>query len=86
MIQPRKGPSRGQKKKKRTYNPDGPGKHQAGTSVVAEWLRICASTAGGAGSIPSQRTRVPRATQSGKANKNQDIMLSDTSQLQTSAV
>ncbi|CAI9173734.1 unnamed protein product [Rangifer tarandus platyrhynchus] len=50
-----------------------------GHPLVVEWLRICASTAGGTGSIPSQRTRVPLAAQSGKANKNQDIMLSEIS-------
>ena len=50
-----------------------------GLPPVLEWLRICASTAGGTGSIPSQRTRVLLAVQSGKANKNQDIMLSEIS-------
>ena len=36
-----------------------------GTSSAVQWLRFCASTAGGMGSIPGQRTRIPHATQHG---------------------
>ena len=31
------------------------------TSLAVQWLRLCASTAGGAGSIPGQETRIPHA-------------------------
>ena len=30
-----------------------------GTSLVVQWLRLCASTAGGTGSIPGQGTKNP---------------------------
>ena len=33
-----------------------------GTSLVAQWLRLCASNAGGVGSIPGQGTKTPHAT------------------------
>ena len=33
-----------------------------GTSLVVQWLRLWTSTAGGAGSIPSQGTKIPHAT------------------------
>ena len=32
-------------------------KYQAGTSLVAQWVRLHAPNAGGPGSIPGQRTR-----------------------------
>ena len=32
-------------------------KTSPGTSLVAQWLRLCASNAGGPGSIPGQGTR-----------------------------
>ena len=32
-----------------------------GNFLVVRWLRLCASTAGGLGSFPSQRTRIPQA-------------------------
>ena len=34
---------------------------QTGTSPVVQWLRLCASTAGGKGSIPGQGTKIPHA-------------------------
>ena len=34
---------------------------EKGTSLVVQWLRLWASTASGAGSIPVQRTRIPHA-------------------------
>ena len=33
-----------------------------GTSLVAQWLRLCASNASGVGSIPGQVTKTPHAT------------------------
>ena len=33
-----------------------------GTSPVVRWLRLCASNAGGVGSIPGQGTKTPHAT------------------------
>ena len=33
-----------------------------GTSLVVRWLRLRASTAGGAGSIPGQGTKIPHAS------------------------
>ena len=34
---------------------------QQGTSLAVQWLRLCASTAGGMGSIPGQGTKIPHA-------------------------
>ena len=33
-----------------------------GTSLAIQWLRFCASNAGGMGSIPGQGTKIPHAT------------------------
>ena len=40
-----------------------------GTSLAVQWLRIRASTAGGAGSIPGQGTKIPRATEHSQKRK-----------------
>ena len=41
-----------------------------GTSLVVQWLRLCAPNAGGVGSIPGKGTKIPHATQHGqKINK-----------------
>ena len=37
-------------------------KIKTGTSVAVQWLRLCASTAGGMGSIPGRGTKIPHAT------------------------
>ena len=37
-----------------------------GTSLVVQWLRLPASTAGGMGLIPGQGTKIPHATQHSK--------------------
>ena len=37
-----------------------------GTSLVIQWLRLCASTAGGAGSIPGQGTDILHAAWCGQ--------------------
>ena len=33
-----------------------------GTSLVVQWLRLCASTVGGESLIPGQGTKIPHAT------------------------
>ena len=40
-----------------------------GTSLVVQWLRLRASTAGGTGSIPGQGTRILHATCLGHKKK-----------------
>ena len=41
-----------------------------GTSLAVQWLRLCASTAGGTGSIPGQRAKILHAVQCGQKNNN----------------
>ena len=36
------------------------------TSLAVQWLRFCAVSAGGTGSIPGQRTKSPHAMQDGQ--------------------
>lgn len=48
-------------------------KKKLGTSLVIHWLRLHASKAGGAGSIPDQGTEVPHATQCGKKRKKKSL-------------
>ena len=40
------------------------------TSLVVQWLRLCASTAGGLGLIPGQGTKIPHATWHNQKKKN----------------
>ena len=40
-----------------------------GTSLVVQWLRLQASIAGGAGSIPGQGTKILHAVQHGQIKK-----------------
>ena len=40
-----------------------------GTSLVVQWLRLHASTAGGGGSIPGQGTKIPHALGHGQKKK-----------------
>ena len=47
-------------------NKDG---RKIGTSPAVQWLGLCASTAGGAGSIPGGGTKIPHAAQHGAAKK-----------------
>ena len=52
-------------------------KRKLGTSLVVQWLRLCASTAGGAGLIPGQGSRIPYAVQCGpKINKSKENLTS----------
>ena len=37
-------------------------RNKQGTSLTAPWLRLHTSNAGGMGSIPGQRTKIPNAT------------------------
>ena len=48
-----------------------------GTSLVVQWLRLCASIVGDTGSIPGQGTKIPHAAQCGqkKLNKIKDRKL-----------
>ena len=40
-----------------------------GTSLAVQWLRLCASTAGGVGSIPGWGTKIPHAVCHGQTMK-----------------
>ena len=40
-----------------------------GTSLVVQWLRLCASNSGGTGSIPGQGTKSPHAAWHGQKKK-----------------
>ena len=39
------------------------------TSLVVQWLRLCASTTGGLGSIPGQGTKILHATSCNQKKK-----------------
>ena len=39
------------------------------TSLVAQWLRLYASSAGSVGSVPGQGTEIPHAVQRGRKTK-----------------
>ena len=47
-------------------------KKEKGNSLVVLWLRLCASTAGGTGSIPGQGTKIPHAAQHGQKKKKNE--------------
>ena len=40
-----------------------------GTSLAVQWLRLCASQAGGVGLIPGQGTEIPHAAWCGQKRK-----------------
>ena len=42
-----------------------------GISLAVQWLGLCASTAGGLGSIPGQGTEVPQVSVQGKKKKKE---------------
>ena len=44
-----------------------------GTSLAIQWLRLCASNAEGADSIPGQGTKIPYAVQRGRKNNKKLI-------------
>ena len=46
----------------REWSQAGRFKSSLGTSLVVQWLRICASTAEGTGSIPGQGTKIPHTS------------------------
>ena len=43
-----------------------------GNPLVFQWLRLCASTAGGTGSIPGHRTKIPHAICAAKKKKKKE--------------
>ena len=43
-----------------------------GTSLVVQWLRLRASTAGGVGSIPGQGTKIPASVWPGEKKKKEE--------------
>ena len=43
-----------------------------GTSLAVQWLKLCASTAGGLGSISGQGTKILHATQCGQKQKKKE--------------
>ena len=45
-----------------------------GTSLVVQWLRLCTSTAGGAGLIPGQGTVIPSAVHCGQKKKKSTFL------------
>ena len=47
-------------------------KKKLGTSLVVQWLRLHASNAGGAGSLPGWGTKIPHAPQHGSAKKKRN--------------
>ena len=44
-----------------------------GTSLVVQWLGLCASTAGDMGSIPGRGTKIPQAMWHGQDVKNKKM-------------
>ena len=44
---------------------------RTGTSLVVQWLRLCASNAEGVGLIPGQGTKIPHAMHCGQKLKKQ---------------
>ena len=40
---------------------------------MVQWLRLCASTAGGTGSIPGRGTKIPHAVQRGQKKKKKKM-------------
>ena len=43
-----------------------------GTSLVVQWLRLCAADTGGKGSISGQRTEIPQAKQKKKKKRERE--------------
>ena len=46
---------------------------QMWTSLAVQWLRLCTPNAGGMGSIPGQRTKIPHAMQHSARKKKKKI-------------
>ena len=47
-------------------------KRGEGTSLVAQWLKLCAPTTGCMGSIPGWGTKIPQARQPKKKKKEEE--------------
>ena len=45
-----------------------------GTSLAVQWLRLHASTAGGAGSIPGRGTKIPHAAWHSQKNEKENSL------------
>ena len=45
-----------------------------GTPLEVQWLGLCASTAGGTGSIPGRKTKIPHAAWCGRKKKKKQIL------------
>ena len=45
-------------------------RHHKGNSLAVQWLGLCASTAGGMGSIPGQGTKIPQAEQGSQKKRH----------------
>ena len=45
----------------------------SGTSLAVQCLRLCASTAGGMGSIPGQGNEIPNALQHGQSREGENV-------------
>ena len=52
-------------------------KKSTGTSLAILWLRLHASNAGGMGSIPGRRNKIPQATQHKKKTKKEEEKMSN---------
>ena len=48
---------------------------ERGTSLVVQWLRLYASTAGGTGSIPCQGTKILHVACQGQKKKNTETSM-----------
>ena len=48
-------------------------KGMSGTSLAVQCLRLCASTAGGMGSIPGQGNEIPNALQHGQSREGENV-------------
>ena len=44
----------------------------SGTSPAVQWWRLCASAAGGAGSVPGRGTKIPHVVQRGQKKKKEN--------------
>ena len=49
--------------------------NDTGTSLVVQWLRLPASTAGGTGLIPGLGTTIPHAVRHGQKKKNEQVLI-----------
>ena len=48
------------------------GVESSGTPLVVQWLRLCASSGGGKGSIPDGGTKIPQVVQCGQKKEKKN--------------